>query len=80
MKHQTKGLVPDPLTGSLDPKAWWVTARSLVTPVVIQTIRRDPSGSVWIDRAPNLSSTETPRADQVDAEHQATDLVIGTAQ
>jgi hypothetical protein len=50
----------------------------LVIRLVIRTIRRDPSGSVWIDEAPNVSRPDPPGADQFDAEHQATDLVWGS--
>jgi hypothetical protein len=43
--------------------------------LIIQTIRRDRSRSIWIDQASNLSSPDPSGADQIDAEHQATDLV-----
>ncbi len=36
--------------------------------LIIQTIRRDPSPSVWIDGAPNMSSADPPGADQTDVE------------
>jgi hypothetical protein len=39
---------------------------------IIQRIRRIPSGSIWIDGAPQ---PEQSRADQIDVEHQPTDLV-----
>jgi hypothetical protein len=42
--------------------------------LIIQTIRLDPSGSVWTDEAFNLSRPDPSGADQIDAEHQATDL------
>jgi hypothetical protein len=41
-----------------------------------QTIRLDPSGSVQIDEASNLSRPDPSGADQIDAEHQATDLAV----
>jgi hypothetical protein len=44
--------------------------------LIIRTIRLDPSGSVWIDEAPNLSRPDRSGADQTDAEHQATDLAL----
>jgi hypothetical protein len=47
----------------------------LIIRLIIQTIRQDPSGSVWIDEAPNLTSPDPSGADQIDAEHQATELV-----
>jgi len=43
--------------------------------LIIQPIRRDRSGSVWIDKALNLSRADPSGAVQIDAEHQATDLV-----
>ena len=45
--------------------------------LIIQTIRRDPYGSLWTDGAPNLSRVDPSGADQIDAEHQATDLAVG---
>jgi hypothetical protein len=45
-------------------------------PLIIQPIRRDPSRPVWIDEAPNVSRPDPTGADQIDAEHQATDLVL----
>jgi hypothetical protein len=49
----------------------------LIISLIIQTIRQDPSRSVWIDEAPNLSRPDPSGADQIDAEHQATDLALG---
>jgi hypothetical protein len=49
----------------------------LIIPVIIQTIRREPSRPVAIDAPPNLSSPDPSGADQADAEHQATDLAVG---
>ena len=49
----------------------------LIIRLVIQTIRRDPSRSVWTDEAPNVSRPDRSGADQIDAEHQATDLAVG---
>jgi hypothetical protein len=46
----------------------------LIIPSIIQTIRRDPSGSVGIDEAPNLSRPDPSGADQIDADRQPTDL------
>jgi hypothetical protein len=43
---------------------------------LIMTIRRHPSGSVWIDEAPNVSRPDPSGADQIDAEHQATELAV----
>jgi hypothetical protein len=48
-------------------------------PLIIQTIRRDPSRSVWIDEASNLSRPDPSGADRIDAEHQATDLALEPA-
>jgi hypothetical protein len=49
----------------------------LIIRLIIQTIRRDRSGSVWTDEASNLSRPDPSGADQIDAEHQATDLAVG---
>jgi hypothetical protein len=46
----------------------------LIIRLIIQTIRPDPSGSVQTDDPSNLSSPDPSGADQIDAEHQATDL------
>jgi hypothetical protein len=51
-------------------------SRGLIIRLIIQTIRRDPSESVWIDEAPNLSSEDPSGADQSDVEHQPTDLAV----
>jgi hypothetical protein len=47
----------------------------LIIRLIIQTIRRDPTGSDQIDEASNLSRPDPSGADQIDAEHQATELV-----
>jgi hypothetical protein len=52
-------------------------SHGLIIRLIIHTIRRDRSGSVWTDEAPNLSSPDPSGADQIDAEHQATDLAVG---
>jgi hypothetical protein len=46
----------------------------LIIRLIIQTIRRDPTGSDQIDEASNLSRPDPAGADQIDAEHQATEL------
>ena len=51
-------------------------AAGLIIRLIIQTIRRDPSGAVWTDGASNVSRLDRSGADQIDAEHQATDLVL----
>jgi hypothetical protein len=56
--------------------AAFIAAR-LIIPLIIQTIRRDPTGSVGIDGAANVSRPDLSGADQIDAEHQATDLAVG---
>jgi hypothetical protein len=45
--------------------------------LIIQAIRRDRSGSVQIDEAPNVSRLDPSGADQIDAEQQAVDLAVG---
>jgi hypothetical protein len=51
----------------------------LIIRLIIQTIPRDPSRSVQIDDASNVSRPDPSGADQIDAEHQATDLAIVAA-
>jgi hypothetical protein len=77
MRHQMKYLVfPPPVTAVV-----WVTedsaSRGLIIRLIIQTIRLDPSGSVWTDEAPNVSRPDPSGADQIDVEHQAMDLAVG---
>jgi hypothetical protein len=48
----------------------------LIIRLIIQTIRREPSRSDWIDEARDLSRPDPSGADQIDAEHQATDLAV----
>ena len=73
----------NPFAGKLegDYDRWKVgaedsTRRGLIIRLIIQTIRRDPSGSVWTDEAPNVSRPDPSGADQIVAEHQATDLAV----
>jgi hypothetical protein len=49
---------------------------SLIIPLIIRTIRRDPSASVWIEGPSQLSRSDPSGSDQIDAEHQATDLAV----
>jgi hypothetical protein len=44
--------------------------------LIIQTILLDSSRSVWIDDPSNLSRPDPSGADQIDAEHQASDLAV----
>jgi hypothetical protein len=44
--------------------------------LIIQTIRRDPSRAVWADETSNVSSLNPSGADQIDVEHQATELAV----
>jgi hypothetical protein len=50
----------------------------LIIHLIIQTIRQDPSGSVWIDDASDVSRPDPSGAHQSDVEHQTTDLAAGT--
>jgi hypothetical protein len=50
----------------------------LIIRLIIQSIRQAPSGAVWTDEAPNVSRPDPSAADQIDAEHQATDLAVGS--
>jgi hypothetical protein len=45
--------------------------------MIIQTILLDPTEAVWTDEAANVSRPDPSGPDQVDAEHQATDLALG---
>jgi hypothetical protein len=49
----------------------------LIIPMIIQTIGLHPSGALWTDGASNVSRPDPSGADQIDAEHQATDLAVG---
>jgi hypothetical protein len=55
---------------------WSSCLPCLIIRLIIQTIRRDPPGSFWTDEAANLSRPDPTRADQIDVEHQATDLAV----
>ena len=52
-------------------------SHGLIIRLIIQTIRRDPSGPDAIDEASDVSRQYPSGADQVDAEHQATDWRLG---
>jgi hypothetical protein len=52
-------------------------SRGLIIPLIIQTIRLDPSRSDQIDEASNVSRPDPTGSDQSDVEHQATDLAVG---
>jgi hypothetical protein len=73
-------LVPGPRRWrwSERPRAPHLTG--LIIRLIIQTIRRDPTASVWIDEASNVSRPDPTGADQIDAEHQATDLELSAHQ
>jgi hypothetical protein len=49
----------------------------LIIPLIIQTIRLDPTRPDQIDEALDVSRPDPSGADQIDAEHQATDLAVG---
>ena len=55
-------------------------SRCLIIPLIIRTIRLDPSGPDQIDGPSHLSRPDPFGADQIDAEHQATDLVPGCSR
>jgi hypothetical protein len=48
----------------------WVAEDSVSRRLIIRTIRRDRSGSVWIDDPSNLSRPDRSGADQIDAERR----------
>jgi hypothetical protein len=54
-------------------------SRGLIIPLIIETIRLDPSRSDQIDEASNLSRPDPTGSDQIDVEHQATDLALQSA-
>jgi hypothetical protein len=62
IEHQTPNLV-------LDPAGSWSCLPCLIIRLIIQTIRRDPSGSDQIDEASNLSRPDPSGADQINAQH-----------
>jgi hypothetical protein len=76
-RHQIENLVLDPCRGRLVPRSTEAQRSGLVISLVIRTIRRVPSGPDWIDGPPNVSRADPSGADQIDAEHQATDLAVG---
>jgi hypothetical protein len=43
----------------------------LITPMITQTVRLPPSGTIWIDEAPNASRLDLAGAVQSNAEHPA---------
>jgi hypothetical protein len=49
----------------------------LIIRLIIQTIRRDPSGFDQIDDPVQREQARSVGADQIDAEHQPTDLAVG---
>jgi hypothetical protein len=51
----------------------------LIIPMIIQTIRLDPSGPDATDDPSHLSRSDPSGTDQIDAEHQATDLAVGAS-
>jgi hypothetical protein len=63
--------------GHLPDPTWLSCLTCLIIRLIIQTIRRDPSGADQIDDPSNVSSADPSGADQIDAEHQATDLAVG---
>jgi hypothetical protein len=60
--HQIQNLVP---WADVAPRM----ARQRPRRLIIQTIRRDPTGSVWTDDASNLSRPDPSGPVQIDAEH-----------
>jgi hypothetical protein len=70
------------------PSRWWqikvylschpILCRGpLIIRLIIHTILLYPSRAVWIDEASNVSRPDPSGANQIDAEHQATDLAVG---
>ena len=50
---------------------------ALIIRLIIQTILLHPSRAIWTDEASNVSRPDPSGADQIDAEHQTTDLAVG---
>jgi hypothetical protein len=61
----------------MGPRETGLVAAALIIRLIIQTIRRDPSRPDQIDEASEVSRPDPSGADQTDAEHQPTDLVVG---
>jgi hypothetical protein len=55
-------------------------AAGLIIRLIIQTIGLDRSGSDQIDDPSNVSRPDPSGADQIDAEHQATDLAVAASR
>jgi hypothetical protein len=72
--HQIQNLVP---LADVAPRMARQRPRRLIIRLIIQTIRRDRSGFVWIDGLSNVSRPDPSGADQIDVDHQATDLAVG---
>ena len=50
---------------------------ALIIPMIVQTIRLDPSGPVWTDEASDVSRLDPSGAVQIDAEHPARNRTLG---
>ena len=48
----------------------------LIIRLLIQTIRRGPSRSIWTDDPSDVSRPDPSGSDQIDVDHQATDLAV----
>lgn len=48
----------------------------LIIRLLIQTIRQDRSGSIWTDDPSDVSRPDRSGSDQIEVEHQATDLMV----
>src|SRR4029453_11995495 len=55
---------------------WTAAEDSASRRLIVQTIRQDPTGSVWTDDPSNVSRPDPSGAHQIDAQHQATDLAL----
>src|SRR5512132_469703 len=49
----------------------------LIIRLLIQTIRQARSGSIWTDDPSDVSRPDRSGSDQIEVEHQATDLMVG---
>src|SRR4029453_11982658 len=73
--HPNRGL--DLHDGPLGHRETGFVAAAWIIGLITQTLLLAPSGSVQTDRAANVGRPDRSGADQIDVEHQATDLAVG---
>ena len=75
-RHQIDHLVLAPQCLPWPWVAEGAAPHGLIIRLIIQTTSQDRSGSVQIDEPSNVSRPDRSGADQIDAQHQATDLAV----